>query len=160
MNGRLPLFALLLGLAGLLPFVGTGLGALGPSDGSARWLLALLAYGAVILAFLGGVHWGFVLGGPSDRQVRWRLGFGVLPSLVGWVALLVPIFLRYSFAAEIGIGVEIAGFAGVMLAEQRLYRQQLMPAGYLWLRWGLSFVVITLLAIVLVLRLLGAHLYF
>jgi hypothetical protein len=47
-----------------------------------------------------------------------------------------------------------------MLAEQRLYRQQLMPAGYLWLRWGLSFVVITLLAIVLVLRLLGAHLYF
>src|SRR5271165_4942306 len=105
MSFRLPLFALLLGLAGLLPFIGTGLGALGPSDGSAQWLLALL-------------------------------GFGVLPSLVGWVALLMPIFLRYQLAAEIGIGLEIAGFAGVMLAEQRLYRAQLMPSGYLWLRWG------------------------
>ncbi len=45
----------------------------------------------MILAFLGGVHWGFALPEPSGRADRARLGLGVVPSLVGWVALLLVV---------------------------------------------------------------------
>ena len=48
------------------------------------------AYGAVILSFLGGVRWGRLLGDEA-RLIRWLpLGLSVLPSLIAWVALLLP----------------------------------------------------------------------
>ena len=85
---RLPLIAVLLGVAGLIPFVGCGLAALGPDDAQARTaMLALTGYGAVILAFLGGVHWGFALAPStaeqSARALSRRLLLGVVPSLIG-----------------------------------------------------------------------------
>ena len=49
-----------LGYGGLLPF---GALALLLLDGarSALWWPALLAYGAVILSFVGALHWGFAM---------------------------------------------------------------------------------------------------
>src|SRR5579872_4190612 len=99
MPPRLPATALAIGLAGLVPFIGLGIAALATPDPVAtqRWLLALVGYGALVLAFLGGVHWGFVLHPqlpadlPADaRGDATRLGLGVLPSLIGWAALLTP----------------------------------------------------------------------
>ena len=78
-----------LGYAGLVPFVGCAVAAhlTGPIGGLARE--ALVAYGALIATFLGGVHWGF---GFLGRGSGWALfGWGVTPSLVAWGALLLPV---------------------------------------------------------------------
>ena len=92
MTRRLPTFAILLGLAGLLPFAACSLGALSlEPDQADRALLALVAYGATILAFLGGVHWGFALDGsgtPTVRvqRLRFGLGVGAVPGRLGRTA--------------------------------------------------------------------------
>ena len=57
------------------------------------WRVALLAYGAVILSFLGGIHWGLALTGnamtPGGR--RHVLIASAAPSLTAWIALLLPV---------------------------------------------------------------------
>jgi Protein of unknown function (DUF3429) len=76
-----------LGGAGLLPFV-VGAAALvfGPPawhDSAAR---ALLAYAALIVSFLGGIHWGSPTAASHDGARLW----GVVPSLLAWPLLLIP----------------------------------------------------------------------
>jgi Protein of unknown function (DUF3429) len=76
-----------LGWSGLLPFVA---GALAVAVAPAAWhdmaLRALVAYGAVIVSFLGGIHWGSPTGAAHDAERLW----GVVPSLLAWPLLLLP----------------------------------------------------------------------
>jgi hypothetical protein len=76
-----------LGFAGLLPFVA---GALAVAVGPPAWhdaaLRALIAYAAVIVSFLGGIHWGTSPAAERDGARLW----GVVPSLLAWPMLLVP----------------------------------------------------------------------
>ena len=158
MNRSVPLAAVLLGIAGLIPFFVCGLGTLSLQDAdAARVLLALIGYGAVILAFLGGVHWGFALpapDAPGARQAqRLRLCLGVLPSLAGWLALVLPLVA----APNLGLGVLILGFIGTMVLETEAHRRGLIGSGYLWLRWSLSATVVVCLVAVLAGRLAGLH---
>ena len=81
-NGRLrrvpawPLYPL-----GLLPFAGAALAALSVAGWQADALIWLRAYGAVILAFLGAVHWGLALAAGESPFNRQRLVGGVVPAL-------------------------------------------------------------------------------
>ncbi len=100
-----------LGHLGLLPFFALALLSWSPMGaivggvavaGLAR--LALVAYAAVILSFLGAVHWGFALLTPGIPRsvVRQSLIWGVMPSLLGWLALLmtfvgVNVWLVFTF---------------------------------------------------------------
>ncbi len=164
MPSRPPLLAVLLGATGVVPFLACALGVVASTDAaeSSRFLLALVGYGAVILAFLGGVHWGFVLSPvPGDAEVaagrtRYRLLLGVTPSLVGWVALL----LMMIGLPDLALALILAGFVAVTAAEVELNRRGLLPPGYMLLRWILSIVVALLLATVLVLRLVGGRIIF
>jgi hypothetical protein len=161
-----PALAWLLGLAGLLPFLGAGLLALRADPvAAARGLAALIAYGAVILAFLGGVHWGVALaepvGYPAPQTAglqRARLALGVVPSLVGWLALLLPMALPAPTGPWAGLALLVVGFAGTTTVESRAARRGLLPRHYMLLRWLLSAGVVIILLTVLILRLLGAHL--
>jgi hypothetical protein len=163
---RLPPAAIGIGLAGLIPFIGLGIAALATVDDVAaqRYLLALVAYGAVVLAFLGGVHWGFVLHpgalpegmSVEERQDATRLGFGVLPSLIGFGALLMPLL----GVAEVGLALLIAGYLATIATELHLRRRGLMPSGYVTLRGFLSVIVLIVLVTVLGLRLIGAKIVF
>ena len=86
----IPLVALALGLAGLIPFWGLALGlasrgALG--FGVAAIDLALATYAAIILSFLGGMRWGLAAGHDGGDH---HYGIAVLPSLVAWACLLAP----------------------------------------------------------------------
>lgn len=147
---RTPLLVTLLGLAGLLPLFFCGFESL---TRAAVWALpALVSYGAVTLAFLGAVHWGFALapgtaGSPPETE-RLRLLLGTAPALTGWVALLLP--------AWAGLLVLIAGFIATVVAEAAGHRRSMVPHGYMWLRWSHSVIVVAILTTVLVLRLIGA----
>jgi hypothetical protein len=154
----LPTAAVALGAAGLLPFLAFGIASVGPDpDKSFAATQALIAYGGVILGFLGGVHWGFTLGDEDDdRPARVRLGLGVLPALVGWAAILAAIV----HFAVIGLAILIAGHIGTIVVEHRASARGLMPSGYMALRWVLAVIVAALLTSVLVLRLVGAHILF
>lgn len=150
-------FAILLGLSGLVPFVACGLGALTlGSDGALRSLLALAAYSATILAFLGGVHWGLALYGgaeQTERVSRARFGLGVVPSLVGWAGLLVA----FIGLPDVGVAVLLAGFVGTIIVEARANQAGLMPTGYMGLRWVLTAGAVLCLGCVLIARVLGAQ---
>lgn len=50
---------------------------------------ALAAYAAVIVSFLGGIHWGAGFIRP-DGSTRWQFLWGITPSVLGWLALLMP----------------------------------------------------------------------
>src|SRR5690554_1238267 len=89
MNAALEIRANRLAWAGLIPFMGSAvLGAVGLW--SELLLPIFLVYSAVILSFLGGIHWGLVMAGKLDQPER-ALLLCMLPSLVGWIAVtLLP----------------------------------------------------------------------
>ncbi len=154
---NLPLIAIVLGAAGLLPFVLCSLGALSlGNDGARMALLGLSAYGAVILSFLGGVHWGFGLeAGTAQTEAvrRSRFGLGVAPSLIGWAGLLVT----FVGLPKTGLLILAAGFAATTVVESRWAKAGLVPAGYMMLRWVLSVVVVVCLLSVCVVLGLGGR---
>lgn len=123
--------ALRLGYAGLLPFVlGAALVWLLAGydvDAHAFATLGLSAYAAVVISFLGGIHWGlgFRQATPSARPFVW----GVLPSLLAWVAVVMP-----AYAGLVVHGVMLVVCYAV---DRRLYPQ--LGAGvWLTLRFRLS----------------------
>ena len=78
-----------LGYGGMIPFVGlaAALWWARPGDGHPA-SMALLGYGATVASFLGAIHWGLVMrDGPTQPLLP--LLWGVVPSLVGWVALML-----------------------------------------------------------------------
>ncbi len=96
----IPFAPLVLGLGGLIPFWGLALGLIvggmpayqGMPLALARLSadrldLALAAYAAVIVSFLGGIRWGFAVREADDGA---QYAIGVIPSLLAWAALAAP----------------------------------------------------------------------
>ncbi|MFK8077209.1 MAG: DUF3429 domain-containing protein [Granulosicoccus sp.] len=135
----IPLPALTLGLAGLIPFFICALIACVPSllgaalQGNAAELynpdfirqkavLALGTYGAVILSFLGGIRWGNIVNHKAQIH-RWGpLTLSVVPSLIAWPALLLPAVWMLSLLA--------AGFVLQYAADIEAVRQKILPAWF------------------------------
>ena len=127
----IPKMALWLGPLGLLPFLAGAVAAWGlPVERLPGTALALVAYGAVILSFLGGVHWG--LAAPAGPPLQ--LGFSVLPSLVAWVALLTANLP----AADAALWLLAAAFAIMLICDLVAAGRDLTPAWYPRLRLPLS----------------------
>jgi hypothetical protein len=102
-----------LGYAGLAPFVLlAALMWLVDSELLPFVAIALGAYAAVIVSFLGGVHWGigFMKG---DAAPRFHFIWGVIPSLVAWLALMMP-----AYAALPLLGLVLVACYGV---DRRTY---------------------------------------
>jgi len=141
-EAALPPGAAALGYAGLLPFVAGALGiALLDGEPRAFAARALLAYGAVILSFLGAVHWGTELA-RTERGAAGRLAAGVLPSLAGWLALLLP--------QRHGLALLVAALGAFWLYEHRVLGASRLPPGYLDLRRNLTLAACSLLALGLI----------
>jgi hypothetical protein len=53
---------------------------------------AQILFAGIVLSFLGAVHWGIALSWPRMAKAQlWRVyGWGVLPALLAWIALLLP----------------------------------------------------------------------
>ena len=138
-----------LGLAGLLPFIAGGVLAwLAPVAWQASAINGFTYYSAVILSFLGGVHWGGVLKDSALQVARpgnvRRLLLAMLPSLIAWPALLLDV--------QTGLWVLLSGFILVGGYDLSRAGREGFPSWYFPLR-GLLTVVVGVLHIVVLLRL-------
>lgn len=122
----------LLGYAGVLPFA-LGLVLVAAVDAGAvrDWASQLtLAYGAVILSFLGAVHWGRLLERGALQDAPLVAFWSVLPAVVGWATLALPV----AWAAP----VQVLAFVEVYVMDRQLLRCEPAAGDYLRLRARLT----------------------
>lgn len=92
LSGRIPGAALLLGLAGLIPFVAGAASqwASVPLLTAESGLKLAIVYGAIILSFLGGIRWGTAIGPYDTGRQTTEFSASVLGSLAGLAAVFLP----------------------------------------------------------------------
>lgn len=148
-----------LGYAGLVPFVVTVGVLIVRDDGPlTRFVMsALTGYGAIILSFMGAVHWGRALfaspvssvtsttdSAGDDQQARTALYVAsVCPAILAWFALLTPVVPRLLLL--------IAGFGLLYVYDAQTLRSDQSLSWYLQLRLRLTLIVVTCLGVALVL---------
>ena len=135
-----PALATILGYAGLIPFIAASAvlftsnpGLTGPA------LYSLTVYAAVILAFMGAVHWGVAMqsNAPSSNL---QLVLSVLPALIAWLSLS----LQTPRNALLTLAVS---FVLMLAADLYAGAKFLVPSWYRSLRIPLSLVVVACLLI-------------
>lgn len=113
------LSARLLGFGGLIPFVVlAGATLLELRTPFAPASAYLIGYGAIILSFVGALHWGAQL--SKDEPLAARFIFSVVPALIGWLALMMP-----PFAAASAL---IAGLVMCWAHDMRLVAKKEWPS--------------------------------
>ncbi|KAF6832674.1 hypothetical protein CPLU01_06070 [Colletotrichum plurivorum] len=149
-----------LGLAGTLPYLATSLSTVylswdlnleWPSSStflntiymnpeSAQWWLNVLepvqlGYGAIIISFLGAIHWGleYAERTPSAARTRFRYGMGVLAPVIAWPTLLMPV--------EYALTSQFAAFTFLYLADTRAKNRGWTPQWYGVYRFVLTAIV-------------------
>ncbi|MDE3009749.1 MAG: DUF3429 domain-containing protein [Pseudomonadota bacterium] len=140
---RIPPFTRALGIGGLVPFV---------VFAGARWLPAgvlwqataqslLASYAALILSFLGAIHWGLALKNcPPEREPdALALLWGICPCLIAWLSLMLPPLPCLVVLA--------AGFVLQWLMDWRRLGVLGAPAWWLRLRSALTVVVLLSLTV-------------
>ena len=144
---QVPRPALVLGWAGVSPFAAlaalTITGGVGPSGGAAG---ALVLYGAIILAFMGGAQWGLAMsavhGAPGDSggaALGARLSISVLPAVAAFGLWFWP-----PTAALLGLAIV---FIALLLHDIALARAGAAPAWYPALRLQLTCAVVVCLLV-------------
>lgn len=143
----IPRSALLLGLAGLIPFLWGAANVLFPATigFGGRFLSPMfigtyvsLTYGTVILSFMSGVLWGFATK-AQGREAAVGYALSVIPAL--WAFFMVN---GDPGNAAVNLAV---GFAGLLMLDYSFARQGLAPAWWMHLRVLLTTVVLLCLAV-------------
>ncbi|MFK7875336.1 MAG: DUF3429 domain-containing protein [Paracoccaceae bacterium] len=144
---RIPFAPLILGLAGLIPFIWGAatllfepLQAWGASTLGARFVgpYVQLFYGSVILSFMSGVLWGFATK-ASGTQAATGYVLSVIPAL--WA-----FFMTGGGPVSAGSNL-IFGFLGLLILDFAFDRWGLTPNWWMPLRLLLTGIVVTCLAI-------------
>ena len=143
----IPTAPLLLGLAGLIPFLwGTAtyldsdLNAWGSAYLGPRFVgpYVQLFYGAIILSFMSGVLWGFATRASGTRAAT-GYALSVLPAL--WA------FFMTSGGPVSAATNLVFGFAGLLLLDYAFARWGLTPSWWMSLRVLLTTIVVACLSI-------------
>ena len=128
---KAPRPAIVLGWCGVLPFVGL-VGALAFRVGNPDEVSdALRLYGAVILSFMGGVHWGVASLRSEARMSPYAAS--VLPALWAWLMTFAPAPIGFA-----GLGF---GFAILLAYDLRCVGRRELPHWYGRLRVWLTLAV-------------------
>jgi Protein of unknown function (DUF3429) len=144
----IPRSALILGVAGLIPFLWGTATELSPSltDAGLRWFgprfigpYVSLAYGTIILSFMSGVLWGFVASRATGQAAAVGYALSTIPAL--WAFFLVG---NGPISAAIWLA---AGFLLLLLLDFIFWERTLAPPWWLRLRVGLTSVVIACLMV-------------
>ncbi len=150
--------AVLLTLAGAIPFLLLGAIVLLDPVGSRTAIQVLISYGAVILSFVGAVHWGFALRDTAHPvngtaltpavlgAERDLLLFGIVPAVIGWIALSVMLHFN---APALAVFLLLVGFFVTIVVETIGRGRGVVAGNYLALRWTVSVVVLIVLLVVL-----------
>ena len=144
---QIPIAALALGLAGLIPFLWGAANVAYPASAGwvGGWLPPMyrgtyvsLTYGVVILSFMSGVLWGFA---TKAKGAKAAVGYAlsVVPAL--WAFFMVN---GDPGNAAVNLAV---GFAGLLMLDYSFARQGLAPAWWMRLRVLLTTVVLLCLAV-------------
>ncbi|KAK7694033.1 hypothetical protein QCA50_003609 [Cerrena zonata] len=144
---------IIFGLAGALPYLGAsgatiylarqaGMAATGIvtniNPGVAITLLhqaldVQMTYGAVMLSFLGALHWGFEFAGFGGNKYYPRLLLGAAPVVWGWSTL--------AFSPMNALILQWAGFTGLWYADLKTTNAGWSPKWYSQYRFYLSVLV-------------------
>jgi len=151
---EVPRQALVLGFAGVLPYLGTSLATVGVAyeinhahehgvgylmhAETAEHVLHLLeplqvGYGAVIISFLGAIHWGLEWANYGGHVGYPRYMIGVLAPAVAWPSVLLPV--QYALIAQ------FLAFNFLYYADSRASRRGWAPPWYGTYRFVLTFIV-------------------
>ncbi|GLA10998.1 hypothetical protein AnigIFM62618_000601 [Aspergillus niger] len=149
-----PKEALYLGMAGVIPYVATSLQTVAlayevktaalAGDGlifsgqSAELMLHMIepiqvGYGAVILSFLGAIHWGLEWAGYGGKYGYKRYAAGVIAPAVAWPTLLLPV--------EYALISQFLAFTFLYYNDARAAASGRAPAWYGMYRFVLTFIV-------------------
>ncbi|KAL4882008.1 hypothetical protein BJY04DRAFT_187847 [Aspergillus karnatakaensis] len=149
-----PKEALYLGMAGVIPYLATSLETVylayeinranSVGDGlifsgqSAELLLHMLepiqvGYGAVILSFLGAVHWGLEWAGYGGKFGYKRYAAGIVAPAVAWPTLL--------FSVEYALITQFLAFTFLYYNDARASVKGRAPQWYSMYRFVLTFIV-------------------
>ncbi|EAS36229.3 uncharacterized protein CIMG_01583 [Coccidioides immitis RS] len=149
-----PKEALYLGLAGVTPYVVTSLNTIylawemnnALTTGSGKYISGETAellmnvmepiqvgYGAVILSFLGAIHWGLEWAGYGGKVGYRRYAYGVIAPAVAWPTLLFP--------AEYALITQFLAFTFLYYNDARAAVKGWTPSWYHMYRFVLTFVV-------------------
>lgn len=143
----IPRAALVLGLAGLIPFAWSALTEVSPA--LLAWTVATvgprfagpfmaLNYGTIILAFMSGVLWGFATR-ATGRQAAIGYALSVIPAL--WAFLFVG-------AGPVSSAIWLAAGYLLLLALDAMFTERgLAPPWWLRLRIGLTTAVLICLSV-------------
>ncbi len=136
---RVPPVAIGLGAAGALPFLAAAIaGWVAPRFAALLIADAGALYGAVILSFIGGAHWGLASRMTVPPALLLRLS--VVPALVGWAAVLQP-------STAVALAVLAVAFVLVLLIDRYAIGIGAAPVWWQPLRAPLSLTVAALLAV-------------
>ncbi|ORX38411.1 hypothetical protein BD324DRAFT_649780 [Kockovaella imperatae] len=147
--------ALVVGLAGTLPYLGTAFGTIFLAREAARESQGLstitggsldsilgnlhtlehiqITYGAIILSFLGAIHWGMEFSKYGGYQGYNRLALGVAPVLIAWPTTFLP--------HGLALVAQWLGFTGTWFLDQRASSNGWTPPWYATYRFYLSLIV-------------------
>ncbi len=129
--------ALILGFAGLVPFILGAVGAWALEAERAGLAIPLqFFYASAVLSFLGAVHWGLAMAdyGAVSRASWGRFAWGVVPALAGWLLTALE-------SAPIHMGMALtAAFPIVLVADLVAAGRGLAPPWYPALRIPLTLV--------------------
>ncbi|KAM7195023.1 Protein of unknown function (DUF3429) domain containing protein [Rhypophila sp. PSN 637] len=148
-----------LGLAGTLPYLATSCGTVYfswvlntdasstllnnflVSKDTATYLLQTLepiqvGYGAVIISFLGAIHWGMEYAeksSPMRQRTRFRYVMGVAAPMLAWPTIFMPV--------EWALITQFLSFTGLYLADLRATTRGWTPGWYSNYRFVLTAIV-------------------
>ncbi|OLL22293.1 Transmembrane protein 69 [Neolecta irregularis DAH-3] len=164
--GDVPKEAMVVGLAGTLPYLATSVTVLGLSwnnqrayqgitdmfiisPESSEYLLHILqplqiGYGACIISILGAIHWGLEFAEYGGRQGYNRYALGVLSTVLAWPTVLLP----FNYA----LIVQFVGFTGLWYADVNATKYGWAPPWYMTYRFLLTFIVCTSIVFTLVMQ--------
>ena len=130
----LPVTVGLLGYGGLIPFVVLAMLSVAEPSHGILYRGALMLYGAVILSFVGAIHWGVAMASVhmDDATRRACYVWSVVPSLMAWST-----FVLSPIGATLTL---VLGFILQYWRDRSLGAFMPWPKWYLPLRIRLTFV--------------------
>jgi len=126
-----------LGYAGLIPFLVFSIGCWVPLPYVANAPFILTTYGAVILSFMGAVHWGVAMARQDQHRDNYFIA-SIIPALIAWAALLLT--------QAMALVILLVGFIGLYVYDRSVEKAQALPGWYIPMRTRLTAVVVLCLA--------------